>query len=86
MLDHFALGEAGPSPLLNRWIVALIALYKPLLAELLAQRDAAVMDWRRRRRAKVHVLEDQRLEITSVLAIDLEAQLAQIDAALRRVA
>jgi hypothetical protein len=86
MLDHFALGEAGPSPLLNRWIVALVALYKPLLADLLLQRDAAVMDWRRRRRAKIHVLEDQRLEVTSTLAIDLEAQMAQIDAALRRVA
>ncbi|HWE74107.1 MAG TPA: hypothetical protein VG328_13160 [Stellaceae bacterium] len=86
MLDHFRLRAAGPSPLLNRWIVALIALYKPLLADLLLQRDAAVMDWRRRRRAKVHVLEDRRLEVTSVLPIDLEAQLAQIDAALRRVA
>jgi hypothetical protein len=86
MLDRFALGEAGPSPLLNRWIVALVGLYKPQLAELLGQRDAAVMDWRRRRRAKVHVLEDQRLEVISTLPIDLESQLAQIDAALRRVA
>jgi len=86
MLDRFALSTAGPSPLLNRWIVALLGLYKPLLGDLLARRDAAVMDWRRRRRAKVHVLEDQRLEITSVLPIDLEAQIAQIDAALRRVA
>jgi hypothetical protein len=86
MLDCFTLGGSGPSPLLNRWIAALIGLYKPQLADLLAQRDAAVMDWRRRRRAKVHVLEDQRLEITSVLAIDLKAQIAQIDAALRRVA
>jgi hypothetical protein len=86
MLDCFAFGESGPSPLLNRWIAALLALYKPQLADLLAGRDAAVMDWRRRRRAKVHVLEDQRLEITSVLAIDAEAQIAQIEAALRRVA
>ena len=85
MLGRFALGERGPSPLLNRWIVALVGLYKPQLAELLAQRDATVMDWRRRRRAKVHVLEDQRLNVTSVLPIDLEAQIAQIDAALHRV-
>jgi hypothetical protein len=86
MLDRFTFGEGGPSPLLNRWIAALLALYKPQLADLLAQRDAAVMDWRRRRRAKIHVLEDQRLEVTSVLPIDLDAQIAQIDAALRRVA
>ena len=86
MLDRFALGAAGPSPLLNRWIAALLGLYRPLLGDLLARRDAAVMDWRRRRRAKVHVLEDQRLEITSTLPIDLEAQIVQIDAALRHVA
>jgi hypothetical protein len=86
MLDHFALGEGGPSPLLNRWIAALVGLYKPFLADLLAGRDAAVMDWRRRRRAKVHVLEDQRLEVTSALPIDTETHIAQIDAALRRVA
>jgi hypothetical protein len=86
MLDRFALGEGGPSPLLNRWIAALLGLYKPQLVELIGRRDAAVMDWRRRRRAKVHVLEDQRLEVTSVLPIDLDTQIAQIDAALRRVA
>jgi hypothetical protein len=51
-----------------------------------AKRDAAVMDWRRRRRAKVHVLDDRRLEVTSVLAIDIETQIGRIDAALRRVA
>ncbi|HEY3918784.1 MAG TPA: hypothetical protein VGL83_13380 [Stellaceae bacterium] len=86
MLDRFALGEVAPSPLLNRWIAALLGLYKPQLRDLLARRDAAVMDWRRRRRAKVHVLEDRRLEVTSALPIDIEAQIAQIDAALRRVA
>lgn len=86
MLDRFAPGEAAPSPPLNRWIAALLGLYKPQLCELLGRRDAAVMDWRRRRRAKVHVLEDRRLEVTSTLTIHIAAQIAQIDAALRRVA
>jgi hypothetical protein len=86
MLDHFVLGKASAAPLLSRWIVAMLGLYKPQLCDLLARRDAAVMDWRRRRRAKVHVLEDRRLEVTSVLVIDLETQIAQIHAALRRVA
>ena len=86
MLDSFALGAVPPSPLLNRWVVALLGLYKPQLRALLGQRDAAIMDWRRRRRAKVHVLDDRRLEVTSALAIDIEAQIGRIDAALRRVA
>jgi len=86
MLDRFVLGPVPPSPLLNRWITAMIGLYKPLLAAMIAQRDAAVMEWRRRRRAKVHVLEDRRLEIVATLAIDVADQIARIEEALRRAA
>ena len=86
MLDRFVTGPAVLAPLLSRWLAALLGLYRPLLAELLVARDAAVMDWRRRRRAKVHVFEDRRLEVTSQLAIDIEGQIALVDAALRRVA
>ena len=85
MLDRFVIG-GEPAPLLSRWLATLLGLYRPLLAELLLARDAAVMDWRRRRRAKVHVFEDRRLEVTSQLAIDIEGQIALVDAALRRVA
>lgn len=86
MLDRFALGPIPPSPLLNRWMTAMLGFYKPQLAELIAARDAKVMDWRRRRRAKVHVLDDRRLEVTSALDIDLQHQTDQVAAALRRVA
>lgn len=86
MLDRFILGPVGPSPLLDRWLTALLGLYRPLLGDLLAKRDAAIMDWRRRRRAKVHVFEDRRLEITSTLDVDLENHIDLVTAALRRVA
>jgi hypothetical protein len=86
MLDRFTLGGMPPAPALNRWIAGMVGLYRPMLADLVARRDAAVMDWRRRRRAKVHVLDDRRLEVTSSLAIDLDAQLAAVAAGLRRVA
>ncbi len=86
MLDRFALGPMPPSPELNRWVAAMIGLYKPMLADLVARRDAAVMDWRRRRRAKVHVFDDRRLEVISVLDIDVDSQIAAVAAALRRVA
>jgi hypothetical protein len=86
MLDRFALGPVAPSPLLNRWLIALLGLYRPQLADLIVARDAAVMEWRRRRRAKVHVFEDRRLEVTSALAIDLEQQINLVTTALRRVA
>jgi hypothetical protein len=44
------------------------------------------MGWRRRRRGKVHVFEDRRLEVTSALEIDVAAQRNAIAAALRAVA
>ena len=35
---------------LNRWIVAMLALFRPQIAALLRMRDEDVMAWRRRRR------------------------------------
>jgi hypothetical protein len=77
MLDSFAIGAVGPSTILNRWIVAMIALFHPQIAALLRRRDETVMAWRRRRRT--NVFEDTRLEITSSLDIELDAQLALVE-------
>jgi hypothetical protein len=43
------------------------------------------MAWRRRRRGKVHVFDDRRLEVTSSVEIEVEAQQLLVEAALRRV-
>jgi hypothetical protein len=86
MLDRFALGPVGPSAVLNHWVAAMIGLYKPQIAALVEARDGEIMSWRRRRRGKVHVFEDRRLEITSALAIDVEAQIGAVAAALGAVA
>jgi hypothetical protein len=86
MLDCFALGAVGPAPLLDRWITALVGLYRPQIAALIEARDAAIMDWRRRRRGTVHVFDDRRLEITSALDIEPEAQLRAVEAALHAIA
>jgi hypothetical protein len=75
MLDRFALDRAEPTSLVNRWLAALVRLYQPEIAMLLHRRDEVVMDPRRRRR-RVDVFEDTKLEITSSLTIDLEARLA----------
>lgn len=84
-LDRFAIGGEQASPL-DQWLTALLGLFRPTIVRLLAERDAAVMDFRRRRRGKVHVLEDRRLEITSAAAIDVDAEIRRIAAALRHVA
>jgi hypothetical protein len=80
MLDRFALDAAEPASLVNRWLAALVRLYQPEIAMLLRKRDEVVMDPRRRRR-RVDVFEDPKLEVTSSLAVDLEARLAAVERA-----
>ncbi len=86
MLDRFIVDLARPSWPLNRWISAMFRLFRPQMCELLQARDAAVMNWRRRHRGKVHVFEDRRLEVASTLTIDLGEQIRAIELALRRAA
>jgi hypothetical protein len=86
MLDRFTMGEVGPSFALNRWIAGAPRLFRPQVATLVAARDEAVMGWRRRRRDKVHVFEDRRLEVASSLDISVDGQLAAIEAALAAAA
>jgi hypothetical protein len=84
-LDRFRVDGEAPSPL-DRWITAMVGLFRPTIARLLAERDGVVMNFRRRRRSKVHVLEDRRLEIASWTAIDVDAEIRRIATALCRVA
>lgn len=86
MLDRFAIGNRAPSEPLNRWITAMFELFRPEMRALLAARDAAIMNWRRRHRGKIHVFEDRRLEIASALSIDIEEQVRRVTAALRHAA
>ena len=77
MLDRFAIGEPGRSTVLNRWIGAMIGLFRPQISALLQARDETMMAWRRRRRT--NVFEDTRLEVTSSLEIDVGVQLALLE-------
>lgn len=79
MLDRFQLqDDGGPAALLNLWLTALVRLFQPEIAALLRRRDRTITDWRWRRRG--NVFEDERLEITSDLDIDLDARLAAVEA------
>ena len=77
MLDRFAITVVEPSETLNRWVCAMLRLFRPQIAALLRMRDETVMAWRRRRRTQV--FEDPALEITSSLDIGFDAQLAFLD-------
>jgi hypothetical protein len=78
MVDRFSLDAAEPANFVNFWLAAIVRLYQPEIAMLLRERDRTVMDPRRRRR-RVDVFEDPRIEVTSSLTIDLEARLAAVD-------
>jgi hypothetical protein len=86
MLDRFVVDLAPPSWPLNRWLTAMFRLFRPQMVALVHDRDAAVMAFRRRRRGKVHVFEDRRLEIVSAADIDVEDQVGRVALALRQVA
>jgi len=77
MLDRFAIAGVEPSETLNRWIGAMLRLFRPQIAALLRMRDETVMARRRQRRTPV--FEDPRLEVASSLEIGLDAQLAFLD-------
>lgn len=81
MLDRFAIDHANPSWPVNRWITAMLVLFRPQISALLHERDAVIAAW-----ASQHVgedvFEDRALEITSQLAIDIDAQIESIDCVL----
>jgi hypothetical protein len=77
LLDRFTIGNSEGPPLVNRWVSAMVALFRPQIACLLRLRDDAIMGWRRRRRS--NVFEDNRIEVTSGFDIDLASQLAFLD-------
>ena len=61
----------------------MVALFKPQIAHLLRERDRVVADWQRRHPDR-DVFEDRELEITSIMPISVEEQIAALEASLGR--
>ena len=81
LLDYFEIDHAQPSWPANRWISAMIRLFKPQIAELLHARDRAVEDWARHRPGS-DVFEDRDLEVTAYMEVSVEDQVRAISKAL----
>ena len=81
MVDRFRIDHANPSWPTNRWMTAMMCLFKPQIAALLEHRDAVVDAWVRDHPG-VDVYEDRELEVTGWLAVSVDEQLAAIRAAL----
>lgn len=83
MLDHFRIDHAYPSWPVNRWIGAMVALYRPHIEALLFHRDAVVSAWNAAHPG-ADVLEDRDLEITGWLNISVDALVEELQRLLGR--
>ncbi len=83
MLDNFEVDLAQPSWPVNRWIGAMIDLFRPQIVELLHERDA-IMAERTEQNPDVNHYEDRECEIVSHKRISVDDQIRSIDAARER--
>lgn len=77
LLDYFKIDHTQPSWPVNRWITAMVQLYKPQIIELLEARDRKVSLWQQQN-ADRDVFEDRSLEVTSFLDIDPNKQIQAV--------
>ena len=77
MLDGFLIDHTWPSWATNRWISAMIKLYRPQIACLLEERDKTVAAWRGAH-PNGDPFEDRALELTSSLDISVDTHMESI--------
>ncbi len=77
MIDLFVIDQARPSWPLNRWVTAMVRLFRPLAHDLVRERDLVIDAWADSH-PDVDVFEDRGLELTSSSAISVEKQITKI--------
>lgn len=82
LLDRFHMDLASPSWPVNIWITSMLQLFRPEIEELVIKRDQAVADWESHYQDR-NVFEDRDLEITSIMDISVEHQIALVEGALK---
>jgi hypothetical protein len=82
MLAGFHIDHAYPSWPVNRWLTAMLRLFRPQVEWLLRRRDETMADWVRRHPGTDN-FEDRKLEVMSELRIDVNQQIARVHKALR---
>jgi len=77
LLDRFDMTVDAPSPDLNRWVGAIVRMFRPQIEDLIRARDEAVAA-----HGGDDVFEDRALQITSEVPVDFLAQIRAIESAL----
>lgn len=83
MLDRFTIEQSYPCLATNRALTAIMHLFKPQVTALLEQRDKTIRAWEETYPDR-DVYEDRELEITSIIDINIDQQVAAVRKALRR--
>ena len=78
LLDYFKIDHARPSWPTNRWMTAMVRLFRPLILELVRVRDATVADWRSSHPEVEDIFEDRELEVTSYADVSIETQVQAV--------
>ncbi len=76
-LDKFIIDHAQPSWATNRWINAMIKLYKPQIIDLVRQRDSEIIKLKKAY-PQQDIFELREIEILSYLPISIESKLLEI--------
>ena len=84
MLDSFERKMNKPSWPVNRWLSAMLRLFRPQIEHLLIQRDERIRAYAREHPEVDNVYEDRKLEVTSQRPVTVEAQVRALEAALGR--
>lgn len=78
MLDRFVVDHAAPSWPVNRWISAMLVLYRPHAEALLRHRDEVVAAWQAANPG-MDIFEERRLDVTGYIPIDVDEITAQLE-------
>lgn len=79
--DGFDIAHTQPSWPANRWISAMVTLFRPQIDALIKERDAGMADWSARFPDR-DVYDDRELNVVSEMAISLDDQVEAVEAAL----
>lgn len=82
MLDAFVIDHARPSWPSNRWVSAIVRLFRPQIEALLTERDATIARWSVEHPDR-YVYEDRELEVTSQRPVSVDQQIVLVDVAMR---
>jgi hypothetical protein len=78
MLPRFSVDHAWPSWPVNRWIGAMLRLFRPQVHQLLQHRDAVIAAWQQTH-PQADVFEDRQLELTGYLPISVDEWMAHLE-------